>query len=97
MGIEAKYEGLPCDCDCTEGECQHCLHRAEIVRLRAENERLRAEREEALEHREDMAFAVIDKQAARVAELEAALRLKDEHGDCLCEECDAARAALDKP
>ena len=74
MGIEAKYEGLPCDCDCTEGECQHCLHRAEIVRLRAENERLRAEREEALEHREDMAFAVIDKQAARVAELEEVLR-----------------------
>ena len=33
---------------------------------------------------------------ARVAELEAALRLKDEHGDCLCEECDAARAALEK-
>jgi len=33
--IEAKYEGLPCDCDCTEGECQHCLHRAEIARLRA--------------------------------------------------------------
>ena len=40
MGIEAKYEGLPCDCNCTEGECQHCLHRAEIARLRAENERL---------------------------------------------------------
>ena len=55
--------------------CAESRYLAELARLRAENERLRAEREEALEHREDMAFDVIDKQAARVGELEKALQV----------------------
>ena len=66
MGIEAKYEGLPCDCDCTEGECQHCLHRAEIARLRG-----------ALQTNQNNRIAdglKYQTSQTRVAELEAALR-----------------------
>ena len=76
MGIEAKYSGLPCDCDCSEGECQYCLHRAELARLREENERLR----EAIDHRAGTDTCISFAREAntlrtRVEALERALRL----------------------